>query len=294
MNLYYLGTALNISTLYMIGGIGASVSIKAGEYNLGGEGQIYAGGFITAFLLTRMTSIPAWISVPSAILAAFVLSGTMALLSAFLKIYKNADFLFTTYIISAATIPFIDGLITGPLRSKTSNLLATDYIPPSTRLPSLLPPSNFNSSVFLALALCALFCYILFRTAYGRKLCIFGISNKFALYAGYNGKFITCTSAFISGGFHGLCGAFAIIGTYFTCHLGFYSGMGWNSFSAALIGTANPLLLIPSSLFMGFMTTYTSKYSLFHNFGFDMSSLLQAFIMFLISFPYFNNLRTKK
>ncbi|MBQ1709658.1 MAG: FtsW/RodA/SpoVE family cell cycle protein, partial [Treponema sp.] len=81
---------------------------------------------------------------------------------------------------------------------------------------------------------------------------------------------------------HGLCGALAICGTYFTCHQGFYSGMGWNAFSASLIANSNPLFIIPSSLFMGFITTFSNKYALYHNFGFDMDSLIQALILLLI------------
>jgi hypothetical protein len=36
---------------------------------------------------------------------------------------------------------------------------------------------------------------------------------------------------------------------------------------------------------MGFITTYSNKFALYHNFGFDISSLIQAVILFLISFP---------
>lgn len=290
MNLYYFGSALNISTLYMIAGTGAAISLKAGEYNLGGEGQIYLGGFTAAILLNQIAHIPAFLALSIAFSASFLMSGILTLISAILKRTNNADFLFTTYIASAAIIPFIDGLISGPFRSKTENLLATNFIPKEFRLFVLLKPSAFNISIFLALGLCGLFFYILYHTAFGRKLCIFGISNKFALYAGYNEKTLTFSSAFISGGLHGLCGAIAIAGTYYTCHLGFYNGMGWNAFSSALIASANPLLLIPSSLFMGFITTYSTKYSLYHNFGFDMSSLIQAVILFIISFPIFKRL----
>ena len=47
----------------------------------------------------------------------------------------------------------------------------------------------------------------------------------------------------------------------------------------------NPLALIPAAGLMGFMTTYANRYALFHNFSFDMSSLIQAVILFAIAFP---------
>ena len=51
MNMYYFGSALNTASLYMVAGCGAAISFKSGELNLGGEGQVYLGGFLTAVLL---------------------------------------------------------------------------------------------------------------------------------------------------------------------------------------------------------------------------------------------------
>ena len=289
MNLYYLGSALNLSALYMIAGSGAAVSIKSGELNLGGEGQIYLGGFVCAVVLgTTGAASHTLARLPLALLAlalSFALPALVTILSAALKRLRGADFLFTSFIASAAIIPFIDGLIAGPARSKTENLLATPFIAPQLRLAQLLPPSPLNVSFIIALALCLALWWLINRTSFGRQLTILGISPRFAEFSTYSKTRLTFTSAALSGGLHGLCGAAAILGTYYTCHQGFYAGMGWNAFSAALIARANPLLLIPSSLLMGFITTYSNRYALYHNYGFDMSSLIQAAILFLISFP---------
>lgn len=284
MNVYYLGSALNLSALYMMAGTGALISIKSGDFNLGGEGQIYLGGFVSAVILAN-TSLPPFAAVLLALTAGIVCSALLAALSAVFKILRNADFLFTSFIASAAIIPFIDGLISGPARSKTDNLLATAFIPEAVRLPSILEPSPLNASFIFAVALCVAAWFLLFRTGWGRQLCILGTSPEFSRFAGFACKKLTLSSALLSGALHGLTGAAAILGTYFTCHQGFYTGMGWNAFSAALIAGANPLALIPSSFLMGFMITNANRYALFHNFGFDMSGLLQAVILFGIAFP---------
>ena len=292
MNVYYLGQALNLSGLYMIAGSGAVISIKSGDFNLGGEGQIYLGGFLSAVFLTRMplaglmeTAGGTILTVFIALVLAFLGSALMAGLSALFKFLRNADFLFTSYIASAAVIPFIDGLISGPFRSTTDNLLATPFISEQARFTSILPPSPLNASFIAAIALCVAVAFMLFRTSWGRQLCILGTSPEFSRFAGFASHKLSFSSALLSGGLHGLCGAAAILGTYFTCHQGFYAGMGWNAFSSALIAGTNPVLLIPGSLFMGFITTYSNKYALYHNFGFDMSSMIQAVILFVIAFP---------
>ena len=285
MNIYYIGSALNLSALYMIAGSGAVISIKSGDLNLGGEGQIYLGGFICAVVLAKLNTPWVGFTLPVAIAAAFICSALLAGLSAVFKFFRNADFLFTSYIASAAVIPFIDGLIAGPFRSPTDNLLATPFIPEGARLTPILPPSPLTASFPAALALCAAAALLLYRTAWGRQLSTLGVSPEFSRFAGFASPRLSFSSALLSGGLHGLCGAAAILGTYFTCHQGFYAGMGWNAFSAALIAGANPLLLIPSSVFMGIITTYSNKYAMYHNFGFDMSGMIQAVILFGIAFP---------
>lgn len=284
MNVYYLGSALNLSSLYMLAGCGALISIKSGDFNLGGEGQIYLGGFISAIILANFR-LPVFFAILFAVAASFICSAVLAAFSAVLKIFRNADFLFTSFIASAAIIPFLDGLISGTARSKTDNLLATPFIPEAVRLSSILKPSPLNASFIIALIFCIGLWFLLNRTTWGRQICILGISPEFSRYAGFACRKLSITSAILSGGLHGLAGAAAILGTYFTCHQGFYSGMGWNAFSAALIASTNPLALIPSSFLMGFMTTYANRYALFHNFGFDISSLIQAVILFMIAFP---------
>ena len=287
MNIYYLGSALNLAALYMIAGLGASLSIKSGEFNLGGEGQIYVGGFIAAIILNALSSLPAPVAIIIALIASFIASGLMSFVCILIKKYKNADYLFTTFILSLAVIPFIDGLITGPCRADANNLLATPFINESFQLPSILPPSTLNISLPLAIIICLGFAALIYKTAYGRRLCVYGISPRFAKYSGYSLTRLSFSSAFISGGMHGLCGLLVIIGTYYTCHLGFFQGMGWNALSAALIAKANPIFLIPSSFFMAFITTYANKFALYHNLGFDISGIIQAVILFLISFPLF-------
>ncbi len=88
MNLYYFGQALNLASLYMLAGLGDAIIIKSGRFNLGGEGQIYAGGFLCAILLAAMRSVPIFIAIPLVFAASFFLSGLISFFSAILQRYK--------------------------------------------------------------------------------------------------------------------------------------------------------------------------------------------------------------
>ena len=79
---------------------------------------------------------------------------------------------------------------------------------------------------------------------------------------------------------------FAVCGTYFTCHNGFYSGMGWNALSVALIASSNPLALIPTSLFLSWLYTSAGRVSLTQGFGFDISGIIQGAILFSVALNF--------
>ena len=87
----------------------------------------------------------------------------------------------------------------------------------------------------------------------------------------------------VSGALHGLAGYAAVAGTYYTCHSGFYAGMGWNALSAALIARSNPLLLVPVSLFLAYIFTGTSSPSVAAQTSYDLAFLVQAAVMLFIS-----------
>ena len=283
--MYYFGLMFNMATIYMLAGLGATLSLKTRNINLAGEGLIYAGGFTAAILLDAFAKVPlpAFIAVFLAFTAAAVLGALLMLFCEFLHKYKNADFLLTSFITSAAIIPLIDGLIAGPFRTKSGNLLATPYLPQAYRFTSILKPSPLNASIFIALALCIAAHFFFKKTHTGEKINIYGISPAFASYSGFPNSAITFSAAGLSGALHTLAGAVAVCGTYFTCHSNFYVSLGWNALSAAMLARTKPILLIPSAIFVSALMTYSGKLSLYSSFDFDIGTLLQAVILFIVS-----------
>lgn len=288
---YWIGTWLSTATLYIISSCGASFCIKSGNFNLGGEAQIYLGGFITTLILTKM-NLPTFLGLLIAFFLSAILCGTITLFSAFLKQYKNASFLLTSFIISSAIIPLLDGLISGPLRT-TGNVISMPTIPQKYCFSSILSPSPLNISIFISIIISFIVGYIFYKTNFGKQLQIYGIAQEFAVYSGFNHNRLIAISSFFSGALHGITGTFAVCGIYFTCYTDFYIGLGWSALSVAMIAKANPFLIIPSSLFMSFLIVAANKVSIYSNMNFDISSLIQGLVIFCVSIPFFSNISIK-
>lgn len=286
--MYYFGLMLSLSAIYMLAGAGAAFSLKTGRINLAGEGLIYLGGFLCAILLDFFAKInlPAFFAVSFAFLVTAAAGALVLLFCEFLYKFKQADFLLTTFITSSAIIPLIDGLISGPFRTKTGNLLATPYLAHQYRFTSILKPSPLNCTIFIAIALCILLELFFIKTRFGKRTQIYGISPRFSYYSGFDCNKITFTAAAVCGALHALAGACAVCGIYFTCHTSFYAGLGWNALSVAMIAKTKPSLVIPVSIVISALMTYSGRYALYSNLDFDVNTLIQAVILFMIAILY--------
>jgi simple sugar transport system permease protein len=58
-----------------------------------------------------------------------------------------------------------------------------------------------------------------------------------------------------AGGLAGLAGAIECLGVHYRLIEGFSAGFGFNAVAVALMGALNPLYVVPSALFFGFLET---------------------------------------
>ena len=294
-NLYYAGTWLNGASLLIIAGLGSALAMQSGNMNLGGEGQVYAGGFSAVLIMNVL--LPENISKSSgeapriiilavsfaALTGAAAAGGAASFIPALLKQRRGINELISSFLFSAALIPLIDYAVSGPLRDQSKNLLAMPLIHELLRFKQILPPSPLNIGAAAALPLTLLCAYFLYKTRRGRRFRICGAAPEFALYCAYPLGALSTAGMIVSGMFHGAAGYAAVAGTYYTCHSGFYAGMGWNALSAALIARSNPIALIPVSLFLSYIFTGTSAAAVAAHTSYDAAFLVQGAVMLFIS-----------
>ncbi len=290
---YYFGLMLNTASMLMISGCGALIALKGGSMNLGGEGQIYAGGLIAGLVLSANWNVPPFIQFLIALILCITAGAFITGFSAVLKELRGTEVLLTSFLLSAAIIPLADGLITS-INGKTSqNLIALPYIRDCFKFHRILSPSPLTAVIFPAILICIFTYFIYAKTYIGRKSIIWGKAPLFAKYSGYSSTTNTMTTLCISGALHSLTGFFAVAGTYYTCHQGFYLGMGWNALSTALIASGSPLSLIPSALVLSWIYTSAGRVGLTQGFDFDISGIVQSCILFSIAIPFVSGRKKK-
>jgi simple sugar transport system permease protein len=292
-NVYNFGNMLNSAVPLIFGGLGVSIAMRTGSLNLGGEGQIYSGAFIAT-----ITALPlAFLGLPGgliSILAGAFFAGALAALSGFFKARWNTNELITSFLLSNAMILIVNHLVTGPFHDPETNLQSTKKIAANLRLPLLLPPSNLNIALVIALAAVAAV-YIFFKkTRLGYEFKMAGANEVFARYGGINTRLNTILAMFLSGALYGLAGGLCVFGTYYQTVKEFSAGLGWNGLAAALVAGFNPVAVIPASLFFAWISSGARIAMQNSDVTFEIASIVQSVIFFLATSIVLRSLFRKK
>ncbi|MDR2596030.1 MAG: ABC transporter permease [Treponema sp.] len=297
-NVYSFGNMLNTAIPLIFGALGITVAMKAGSFNLGGEGQIYLGAFVSAaaalsllnYRIFQLNIITGIIAISAGVFA----SSALAAISGFCKARWNTNELITSFLASSAVIPVVNYFVTGPFLDPQTSLLSTGKIPVNLRLPLVLKPSNLNGSIFIAILAVLFVSLFLIKTETGYEFRMAGKNEIFARYGGINTKLNTVLAMAISGGFHGLAGAMLVFGTYHAVIKEFSAGLGWNSLAVAMVAGFSPSLVVPASLFFAWLAAGARIAMQNTGLTFETSSIVQSVIFLLSTSIVIRNISKKR
>ncbi|MDR1587971.1 MAG: ABC transporter permease [Treponema sp.] len=292
-NLYNFGNMLNSAIPLIFGGLGVSIAMKGGHFNLGGEGQIYAGAFTATICALALAPLGIFGGVLS-LLAGACLAGTAAGFSGLCKARWDTSELITSFLVSNILVLIVNYLVNGPFLDPETNLQSTKKIAASLRLPLILPPSNLSAALFAALAAVVLTQFFLKRTKPGYEIRMAGANETFARYGGINIRLNTVLAMFLSGGLYGLAGGLAVFGAYYGTVKEFSSGLGWNGLAAALVARFYPPAVIPAALFFSWIGQGARIAMQNSDLSFEVASIVQSLIFFLVTSLSVRNFFGKK
>jgi simple sugar transport system permease protein len=282
-NRYYLGNMLNSAVPLIFTGLGISLAFKSSVFNLGGEGQVYAGGLAATAVCLAFPVANGYAAGILAVAAAAVLSGAIAGLSGYFRMKWNADEMISSFLLSAAVILVVNYFITGPLDDPSNNLLQTYAIGPQYALVKIFPPSKLNVSVAIALLAAVLVYLFLFKSHAGYEMRMCGLNREFSRYGGIDVNRYLVLPMILSGALHGLAGALAVLGTYGALIKGFSAGMGWNGIAVALIAKNNPLGVIPAAALFAYLEAGAKAAMLHSDITFEIAVIAQSFIFYFVT-----------
>jgi simple sugar transport system permease protein len=229
-------------TILLIMGLGISLGLRAGLWNVGAEGQYIVGSVMAMAAAFYFTSVPPVLRIVL-MLAAGALGGLIwIVVPAVLKAKFGANEIIVTLLLNLVASNFLLYALDGPIRGKASfGYLISDVLPTELRIPKLLPQTRLGLGIVIAFGLVAVFYLLSERTSFGLQVRTIGRNLQAAKYAGIRIPRVMITTMLIAGAMAGLAGAIHVSGVIFTLDPGYPSGYGFIAIIVAMLGGTSVL-----------------------------------------------------
>lgn len=256
-NIRYVGEWLTASLPLILCGLSMAFAARTGLFNIGAEGQYIVGLTAAQFVALFGPQIPVlhWVL---ALLAAAVAGGLWGGIVGWLKAKFSVSEVVATIMLNYIAFFFsrwLTMLIPG------SNTYRTPNFPETARLSDafldrLSNGSRLNLGLFVALASCLLFWFLIEKTRLGFELRATGLNRDAARYAGIKVTKSITTSMLFAGAFAGLAGAGVALGSFsYGRVLGGYDNYGFNGIAVALVGNNTAGGTLISGLLFGMLAS---------------------------------------
>lgn len=279
---YAFGNMIAIGTVLIFTALAATVSFRAGAFNIGTEGQLVLGGLVAAVVVVAVPG-PGILAQLVALVCAALAGAAWVALPAWLRIRFGTNEILTTLMFNYIAADLALFLVNRFFRDKTSGAVETPPLPTDLWLTRLLVPSPANVGVILALLVAAGAWLVFDRTRTGRRMEIAGVQPAFAEYLGIRSTRYLLSSLLSSGALAGLGGGVAVLGITHAYVSGFSPQYGFLGITVALIGRLRPGgVVLAAFLYAMLMTGATSMQSA-SNVPFALVFVLQGVLVLLVT-----------
>lgn len=276
-------------------GLSIGIAFKGGLFNIGSEGQLYAGAITAAWIGCLLPDMPGIIKLPL-ILALSAAAGAMwGFVPGLLKAKKNIHEVLTTILMNYIAIYLTSFLVKGPLRGDPV-LIKTTPLPESSRLPVLAGSKALILSWGLPLGIIAACCLWIFlrKTTWGFMLKAAGEGKAAAAAAGFNVKKIIIMTMLLAGALSGFGGAVEVTGLHYTFYGQFSPGYGFDGIAVALLANNNPLGIIITAILFGALRAADRTMQLNAGVPHQMVLIIQGLVILFIGIKFLNERRKIK
>jgi general nucleoside transport system permease protein len=242
---------LTRATPLILTGLAAAIAFRAKLWNIGAEGQLYAGALAAVAVGSGAIDLPAVLLIPLICLAA-ALAGALALLGpALLKTYLAVDEVVTTLLLNFIILLLVQMMLEGPMKDPMGmGWPQSEPIAEAGILPTLVAQTRLHSGLVIAMLAAIAMHVVLRHRVLGYEMRAVGGNAAAARFAGIPvGRTIIAT-AMLSGALAGLAGASEVAGLkgYLTADLS--PGFGYAGIVVAMLAALNPLAVVPAAIFV--------------------------------------------
>lgn len=236
-------------------GLAAAVAFRAKLWNIGAEGQLYAGACMATWLGTGMIDLPPWLMIPTLFLAGALAGGLLLLGPTLLKTKFGVDEVVTTLLLNFIVLLFVNWLVFGPWKDPMA--LGWPQAAPvvdAAMLQPLLAKTRLHLGLVFAVCAALVVWFLMRFTTWGYEIRAVGYNQKASSFSGIPVNKAIVRTALISGGLAGIAGVSELCGLKGYLTLDLSPGFGYSGIVVAMLASLHPLGVLLSSLFIAILS----------------------------------------
>ncbi len=235
-------------------GLAVCIMFSANQFNLGAEGGIMLGAFVTS-MVAIYVPMASGLHPIVAVLIGSLATGALMLIPALLKTKLDVSEMVCSLMLNYIVMYIIKFLLNMYFADKSKGQVQTyEFCPTSAIAPLIDNGSKLSYGFLVALGvvvICGLFMY---RTHWGYSIRMIGINQAFSQYSGMKVGSVIVLSQVIGGLLAGMGGGIEILGRYTNFNWKSLPGYGWTGVTIAILAGNNPYLVPIAAFFMAYLS----------------------------------------
>ena len=239
------------STPILLTALAAIVAYRAKLWNIGMEGQLFAGATTAYLAYVALPGLPVWLHLIIIAIAGCLGGALWAVIAALLKAYFNVDEIITTVMQNYIITYLLALLLSSVWREQGSIYRQTPQLPAAYHWPFLWPNSRLHIGFALAVLAAFLVWYLLQKTPLGYEIRSVGFNSLASRFKGISIHGTWIVTMLISGALAGFAGVGELFGVQHRLRMDLSTGYGFIGIIVAMLSGLDPLLAVPVSIFFG-------------------------------------------
>jgi general nucleoside transport system permease protein len=262
---------LTRATPLIFTGLAAALAFRARLFNIGAEGQLYAGALAAVAVSHyvgqtlavpggpafgramggQFSALTPWLVLTLTMVAAALAGAILLLVPALLKSHLQVDEVVTTLLLNFIVLLAVGALLDGPMKDPSSlGWPQSVAVPEAVQLGKLVPRSRVSTGLLGALLAAVLLWLVLKYSTAGLEIRAVGANARAAAFAGMPVRWVTVKVAVLSGALAGLAGAVEVAGRASYLTLDMSPGYGYSGIVIAMLAALHPLGVVLAAVFV--------------------------------------------
>ena len=272
----------NIAMLLAVG-LALIPAFRMRFWNLGGEGQILAGGLATAACMICLRDVcPNWVIIVCMVISSIAAGALWGVIPAIFKARWNTnETLFTLMMNYVATQLVAFFIIIWEMPKGAGKIGIINQKDMIGWLP-VIGNYKYLLNIIVVGILCILMYIYLNYSKHGYEISVVGESQRTARYVGIKVERVVIRTMLLSGAICGLTGMLLVGGTDHTLTTSISGGRGFTAVMVAWLAKFNPIWMIMTSFLLVLLQRGASEISTVYGLNQSFSEILTGIILFFI------------